>query len=207
MIADDDSLRHCSIPTVSPVLRPSSAAVEPVGRQTWAAFDMVSHVTGMVGSGKDAPAEGPPVDDRHRMPVLVDGTSGFVGSRLCRSLDALGVAVHSMTRNPGSYRSSGEAVFGDIADADSLAVALDGVDSAYYLVHSLDSLGFAERDRAGADRFAAAAAAATAGVNQVIYLGGLGDSGDNLSPHLRSRREVESILSIGCRRRCRGRAS
>ena len=81
----------------------------------------------------------------------------------------------------------------DIGDADSLRRALDGQEAAYYLVHSLADADFAEQ-RPRRARTAFAAAATGAGLSQVIYLGGLGDDGDDLSEHLRSRREVESIL-------------
>ena len=77
-------------------------------------------------------------------------------------------------------------------DAHSLRRALEGHDAAYYLVHSLAEADFAARDRIGAHTFATAAT--NAGLGQIIYLGGLGDDGDDLSEHLRSRREVESIL-------------
>ena len=97
-----------------------------------------------------------------------------------------------MTRRPESYRGPGVAVGADIAQPATLTAALDGCDAAYYLVHSLDSADFANRDRLGAEAFGDAAAAA--GLGQVIYLGGLGDDQDRLSPHLASRRQVEGIL-------------
>jgi uncharacterized protein YbjT (DUF2867 family) len=83
-------------------------------------------------------------------------------------------------------------VAGDVGDRASLAKALEGQEAAYYLVHSLDSADFTERDRRGAEAFAEAAR--DAGVRQVVYLGGLGAEDDELSEHLRSRREVEGIL-------------
>jgi len=98
-----------------------------------------------------------------------------------------------MTRKPDGYKGAGVPVRGDVGDPASLAAALEGQEAAYYLVHSLDSADFPERDRRGAEVFADAAR--TAGVDQVIYLGGLGDENDELSEHLRSRREVEGILS------------
>ncbi len=124
--------------------------------------------------------------------VLVAGASGFVGSALTRALVSRGLGVGAMTRHPASYEGAGQPVFGDIDDGASLGPALAGVDAAYYLVHSLASSDFAERDRIGARAFARAAA--QAGVRQVVYLGGLGDAGDDLSAHLRSRREVEAVL-------------
>ncbi len=86
-------------------------------------------------------------------------------------------------------------MYADIGDADSLRRALDGQEAAYYLVHSLAGRDFAVRDREGAKAFAAAATGA--GLSQVVYLGGLGADRDALSEHLRSRREVESILRHG----------
>lgn len=129
------------------------------------------------------------------MDVLVTGATGFVGSHLCAALEDAGHDVTAMTRRPGAYTGRGRPVGGDVADPDSLGPALEGRDAAYYLVHSLDSADFAERDRRGAAAFARAAA--DAGVGQVIYLGGLGDEADDLSAHLRSRREVEGVLAAG----------
>ncbi len=125
--------------------------------------------------------------------VLVAGASGFVGSSLCPALLGDGHRVMAMTRNPDDYRGAGEPVLGDAADPDSLARVLTGVQAAYYLVHSLDSPDFEDKDAQAARNFGAAAAAA--GVEQIIYLGGLGRDDDDLSPHLRSRREVEHLLS------------
>ena len=127
------------------------------------------------------------------MKILVTGATGFVGRHVTAALEAAGHDVSAMTRRPEQYRGTGAAVRGDIADAGSLRSALDGHDVAFYLVHSLAHADFAERDRAGARAFGHAAAAA--GVSQIVYLGGLGDDDDALSPHLRSRREVERILS------------
>ncbi|HEY5016902.1 MAG TPA: NAD(P)H-binding protein [Streptosporangiaceae bacterium] len=126
------------------------------------------------------------------MKVAVTGASGFIGSAVARELSAGGHEVTALTRHPESYGGAGRPVLAEIQDARTLQQALAGQDAAYYLVHSLATTDFAARDRAGARAFAAAAT--EAGVGQVIYLGGLGDEGDALSAHLRSRREVESIL-------------
>jgi uncharacterized protein YbjT (DUF2867 family) len=100
--------------------------------------------------------------------------------------------VTAITRHPERYAGAGTPFAADIGDAESLRRALAGHDAAYYLVHSLADTNFADEDRNGACAFAAAAT--EAGLIQVVYLGGLGDKADDLSPHLRSRREVESIL-------------
>ncbi|WP_116202309.1 NAD(P)H-binding protein [Amycolatopsis circi] len=127
------------------------------------------------------------------MRALVAGASGFVGRRLCPALEEAGHDVLAMTRRPENYRGAGEAVHGDVADIGSLRDALKNVEVAYYLVHSLDSADFQQRDASAARAFARAAA--EAGVRRIVYLGGLGDDGDSLSEHLASRREVERLLA------------
>jgi uncharacterized protein YbjT (DUF2867 family) len=126
------------------------------------------------------------------MRVLVTGASGFVGSRLCPELEKAGHDVLAMTRNPDRYRGAGQPVRGDVQDADSVAAALHRCDGAYYLVHSLTEKDFESRDAAAGRIFATAAAAA--GLQRIVYLGGLGDEADELSAHLRSRREMERLL-------------
>ena len=126
------------------------------------------------------------------MRILVAGASGFVGRRLCPALEQAGHDVRAMTRRPDSYRGAGQAVHGDVADLESLAAAARGCEAAYYLVHSLDRAGFEREDPAGADAFGLSAL--RAGLERIIYLGGLGDDRESLSPHLRSRREVEGRL-------------
>ncbi|MEP6528103.1 MAG: NAD(P)H-binding protein [Nocardioidaceae bacterium] len=125
-------------------------------------------------------------------PVLVAGSSGFVGRRLCDALAAEGHAIRAMTRHPDSYQGEGDPVFGDVQDPATLHEALDGCRAAYYLVHSLGSKDFERLDAQGARAFGKAAAAT--GVQQIIYMGGLGSDTDQLSSHLRSRREVEGLL-------------
>jgi uncharacterized protein YbjT (DUF2867 family) len=100
-----------------------------------------------------------------------------------------------MTRRPSSYRGAGTPVRGDVAEPESLPPALDGCEVAYYLVHALDSADFEDRDARSARNFAAATAGA--GVRRIVYLGGLGDDADQLSAHLRSRRQVEQLLGSG----------
>ncbi len=134
-----------------------------------------------------------PHDSSHdSLTVLVTGATGFVGGRLVPALIKEGMTVRAMTRNPDSYDGPGEAVRGDVFDPGTLAEPMDGVDVAVYLVHSLDDNDFESKDADAARAFGLAAAAS--GVKQIVYLGGLGKDGEELSAHLRSRREVEEIL-------------
>jgi uncharacterized protein YbjT (DUF2867 family) len=128
--------------------------------------------------------------------TLLTGASGYVGGRLRRALEADGRSLRCMARRPEYLRSKvaagTEVVAGDVSDPGSLSRALAGVDTAYYLIHSMaSSREYAEQDRAGAEAFAAAARAA--GTRRIIYLGGLGQ-GDDLSHHLASRQEVGRVL-------------
>lgn len=124
--------------------------------------------------------------------VLVTGATGFIGRRLVTELVDRGVDVRAMTRRPDDYDGPGQAVGADVGDEDSLDRALAGVDVAVYLVHSLDHADFEKRDADAARAFGRAAA--RAGLRQIVYMGGLGEDGEDLSPHLRSRREVEGLL-------------
>ena len=126
------------------------------------------------------------------MRVLVAGASGFVGRRLCPVLQAAGHDVVAMTRNPAAYRGAGTPVLGDVQDSASLGAAMPGCEAACYLVHSLESVDFERRDNRGAAVFAISARAA--GLARIVYLGGLGRD-DELSAHLRSRRDVEHQLA------------
>jgi len=130
--------------------------------------------------------------------VLLTGASGYVGGRLLPLLEQEPVQVRCLVRAPGAFRAptapSTTVVAGDVLDPASLGPALDGVHTAYYLVHLMSGPGdFEAQDRAAAAHFAAAAR--QAGVQRIIYLGGLGDDADPLlSAHLRSRHEVGEIL-------------
>jgi uncharacterized protein YbjT (DUF2867 family) len=128
--------------------------------------------------------------------VLLTGATGYIGGRLLARLQNQGARVRCMARHPehlaGRVAARTEVVAGDVFDADSLRSALQGVDTAFYLVHSMsDAKEFAARDRQAAHNFATAAL--TCGVRRIIYLGGLGEPG-NLSLHLESRQEVGRIL-------------
>lgn len=128
--------------------------------------------------------------------VLLTGATGYVGGRLLTALEARDVGVRCLARRPEHLRTKvgadTEVVQGDVLDEASLRAAMDGIETAYYLVHSMGSSGsFEERDRAAAETFARAARAA--GVRRIVYLGGLG-RGNGLSTHLASRQEVGRIL-------------
>jgi uncharacterized protein YbjT (DUF2867 family) len=131
--------------------------------------------------------------------VLVTGASGAIGAELIPRLAAGGHRVRAFGRDPGRIAAAGvsEAVRGDAISGAGLADALDGIDVAYFLIHSMETAlngtgSFAERDRSAAVRFAAEARAA--GVRRIVYLGGLMPSDAAASPHLASRLEVEETL-------------
>jgi uncharacterized protein YbjT (DUF2867 family) len=131
-----------------------------------------------------------------RRHVLLTGATGYVGGRLLRALEREDVALRCIARRPGQLRervaAATEVIAGDLLDDDALRAALEGIDTAYYLVHSMSSAAaFAELDRDTAERFGRAAR--SAGVSRIIYLGGLGGGG-TLSSHLASRQEVGQIL-------------
>ncbi|GAB2475089.1 Rossmann-fold NAD(P)-binding domain-containing protein [Jatrophihabitans fulvus] len=132
---------------------------------------------------------------RDGLRVLVAGASGFVGRALVPALQQDGHEVLALTRRVGAYTGRGVPVGGDVTDTAATTRALQGCSLAYYLVHSLDRRDFARRDAAAAESFGAAAR--RAGVRRIVYLGGLGDDADDLSRHLRSRREVEGMLAAG----------
>jgi uncharacterized protein YbjT (DUF2867 family) len=129
---------------------------------------------------------------------LVTGATGYLGSRLVRRLAGEGRAVRALARDAGRLEAlpGVEAAEGDLLSGRGVAEALDGCTTAYYLVHSMEAAtngdDFAGRDRRAAGNFAEAAAAA--GVERAVYLGGTEPEGGATSPHLRSRLEVERIL-------------
>ncbi|HYI38660.1 MAG TPA: NAD(P)H-binding protein [Thermoleophilaceae bacterium] len=128
---------------------------------------------------------------------LVTGATGYVGGRLVERLRRDDRPVRALTRDAARLtpREGVEAATGDVISGQGLREALDGCRVAYYLVHSMeaaDDADFAARDRTAARTFADAAAAA--GVERVVYLGGLAPSDRPPSPHIASRVEVEEIL-------------
>ena len=137
-------------------------------------------------------------------PILVTGASGYVGSRLTVALLAKGERVRAagrhlpaLQRRPWSSHPSVDINEMDVQDEASVIKALTGCRCAYYLVHSMHSgeKDFADADRRAADIFRRAAG--RVGIERIIYLGGLGDAGADLSKHLRSRAEVSEILHSG----------
>ncbi|MHB1035233.1 MAG: NAD(P)H-binding protein [Pirellulales bacterium] len=129
--------------------------------------------------------------------ILLTGGTGYIGGRLLPSLEKRGVRLRCLVRRPERLRprvaSTTEVVAGDVLDPESLRPAFAGVDTAYYLIHSMGTARNFERD----DRQAAAnfgAAARQAGVRRIIYLGGLGNPEHALSEHLRSRQETGKVL-------------
>ena len=129
--------------------------------------------------------------------ILLTGATGYVGGRLLKALERQGHTVRCLARQPAFLQprvgTQTEVVAGDVLNPASLDAALQQVHTAYYLVHSMGSVGaFEAQDRQAAHNFGRAAR--QAGVRRLIYLGGLGDSAGPLSSHLRSRQEVGRIL-------------
>lgn len=133
-----------------------------------------------------------------RSRVLLTGASGYVGGRLLKLLEVEGFVVRCLARRPEYLQSRAgpgtEVVVGDVLDPSSLVPALQGMQTAYYLVHALGSVGsFVEREYEGARNFGRAAK--EAGVRRIVYLGGLADESQQLSDHLRSRVQVGHLLA------------
>lgn len=134
--------------------------------------------------------------------ILLTGSTGYVGGRLLPRLLAADYPVRCLTRRPDTlaarlaqleHADRAEIFQGDLRDRESLAAALEGVDTAYYFVHSMgEKDDFEEEDRQAAENFVWAVN--QAGTSRVIYLGGLGRRDEDLSKHLRSRQEVGRIL-------------
>lgn len=142
----------------------------------------------------------PPVSSPKR--VAIAGATGYIGGRLAPRLIEGGYIIRCLVRSPGKLAGRAWAANPnveirqtDIEDAQSLTKNLAGCEAVFYLVHSMTSAGaeYAKRDRDLALQFASAAR--DAGVGRIIYLGGLGETGPELSEHLSSRREVEGALA------------
>ena len=139
--------------------------------------------------------------------VLLTGATGFIGGRLLHALDKKGYRVRCLVRIGEQFKPTlpleqeTEIVYADLLQPETLEAALKGIDAAYYLVHSMggrspqETREFAQRDRRAATNFVTAAD--SAGLKRIIYMGGLGETGDDLSEHLSSRQEVGAILQSG----------
>lgn len=129
--------------------------------------------------------------------ILLSGTTGYVGGRLLKSLEQKNIPLRCLLRRPevlqGQVSKTTELARGDVFDLPSLISAMQGIKTAYYLIHSLTSKGvFDEEEKKAAENFAEAAR--LCGVEKIIYLGGLGSKEDELSDHLKSRQKVGSLL-------------
>lgn len=136
------------------------------------------------------------------MTILVTGATGYIGGRLAPELLAAGRRVRVLVRDPrklaaAPWRDRVEVAVGDVLRPETLPPALARVEAAYYLVHSMGASGgdFAERDLEAARAFGRACAAA--GVRRIVYLGGLGAPGAELSKHLKSRQDTGAALREG----------
>jgi len=137
--------------------------------------------------------------------VAIAGATGHIGGSLAPRLIVDGYSVRCLVRSPKKLEGRAWAANPgveirqvDLANAGSLAGNLSGCAAAYYLVHSITSagVGYADKDRQLALQFASAARDACVG--RIVYLGGLGETGADLSEHLSSRREVEAALASSC---------
>jgi uncharacterized protein YbjT (DUF2867 family) len=129
------------------------------------------------------------------MTILVTGITGYVGSVLAARLVCDGHTVRGFARSPDRVTLDVPVVAGDAVSGEGLAEALDGVDVAYFLIHGMEPANggpFATREREAAERFAAAAT--TAGVTRIVYLGGIAPAPGTRSAHLASRLAVEDVL-------------
>ena len=158
----------------------------------------------MPGKTTSSRAEASHTSEASARPILVAGATGYVGGRLIPRLLEAGYRVRALARNPAKLQSrpwSGhpalETVRADLFDRPSLQAAARGCRAAFYLVHSMNPAvaDFARADRQAARNMAEAAEAG--GVERLVYLGGLGEEGEELSEHLRSRTEVAAILREG----------
>jgi uncharacterized protein YbjT (DUF2867 family) len=129
--------------------------------------------------------------------VLLTGITGYIGSSLAPRLRRDGHEVRGLSRRPRDDGNEIPMIAGDAVSGAGLEQALEGIDVAYFLIHSMETAAqadgaFGVRERAAAENFAGAAIAA--GVQRIVYLGGLVPEGGPTSPHLKSRLAVEETL-------------
>jgi uncharacterized protein YbjT (DUF2867 family) len=165
--------------------------------------DLAADVTRPVTGPDSLPARAGTGGPRAAMrTVVVTGATGYVGGRLVPRLIEAGFRVRCLVREPRKlderpwrHAAGVEVLRADVTEVEALVEAMRGATAAYYLVHSMIAQGddYRQRDRELARSFAGAAA--RAGVERIVYLGGLGEMGDDLSEHLASRREVEELLA------------
>jgi uncharacterized protein YbjT (DUF2867 family) len=132
--------------------------------------------------------------------ILVTGSTGFIGSKLVEKLTQNGYSVKGMSRREIPDKQGVKYVKADAFNPDELETCLEGVEIAFYLLHSMEGdkknwQEFASREKIQANNFLKAAT--IAGVKRIIYLGGLVNESLDLSPHMKSRKEVGDILSSG----------
>lgn len=140
------------------------------------------------------------ISDYKPFSILVTGATGFIGSKLITSLVSSGYTVKGLSRRQLPDNDKVKYVKADVFNFDELKNALSGIDTAYYLLHSMegdkgDWQEFTARERTQAQNFLKAAT--ESGVKRIIYLGGLVNDSLDLSPHMRSRKEVGEILASG----------
>ena len=132
--------------------------------------------------------------------ILVTGSSGFIGKKLLKKLTDSGFTVTAMSRSKSPDTENVKRVQADAFDVNSLIAATEGIETAYYLLHSMegskkDWAEFANREKQQAQNFLKAAT--DSGVKRIIYLGGLVNEGLELSKHMKSRHDVGKILASG----------
>ena len=141
-----------------------------------------------------------PVHKLSPFSILVTGATGFIGSRLISKLSSTGYTVKGLSRKKLEDTDNVKYVQADVFDLQQLTNAMNGIEAAYYLLHSMEGSKdewqeFASRERVQAQNFLKAAT--SAGVKRIIYLGGLVNDSLELSPHMKSRKEVGEILASG----------
>jgi uncharacterized protein YbjT (DUF2867 family) len=151
------------------------------------------------GAHPEKPSAVPSAEGAGGTSVLITGASGYVGGRLVSEVVAGGHPVRCVVREPrkldrAPWRGDVDVVRADLAG--DLGEVMEGIDVAVFLVHSIgEGSDWVDRERALAENFRQAAE--QAGVRRIVYLGGLGEDGSELSPHLRSRHEVGAVLAAG----------